>query len=104
MSTTTDKRKYHQPTPPADPQQEYMTVQETAFVLGASTSWLRRLLKAHPELCGRNGGPGRKIMTNREQRAEIHAVRSAGDPRQGRTIPRQRRRPAPARRPALAKA
>ncbi|MFH8336899.1 DNA-binding protein [Streptomyces sp. AM6-12] len=90
----TDKSQYHRPQPPADPNQEYMTLQETAFVLGMSTSWLRRLLRANPELCGRNGGPGRKIMTSREQRAAIHAVRSAGDPRKGRSMPRPRRRPA----------
>ncbi|MFE0800136.1 DNA-binding protein [Streptomyces sp. NPDC058812] len=100
---STDKRKYHQPTPPADPDQEYMTVQETAFVLKCGMKWLRELLRKNPQLCGRNGERGR-IVTDREQRAAIHAVRSAGDPRTGRTIPRPRRRPAPARRPALAKA
>lgn len=100
---STDKRQYHQPQPPADPDQEYMTVQETAFVLRVGLRWLRELLRTHPELCGRNGERGR-IVTDRAQRAAIHAVRSAGDPRTGRTIPRPRRRPAPARRPALAKA
>src|SRR5690606_39333185 len=80
MTVSTDKRKYHQPQPPADPNQEYMTVQETAYVLKASMSWLRQLLRENPHLCGRNGARGR-IVTDREQRAAIHAVRSAGDPR-----------------------
>jgi len=101
MTVSTDKRKYHQPQPPADPNQEYMTVQETAYVLKASMSWLRQLLRENPHLCGRNGARGR-IVTDREQRAAIHAVRSAGDPRAGRSLPRQRRRPVVARRPALA--
>jgi hypothetical protein len=97
-----DKSHYHQPRPPADPNQEYMDVQETAFVLKCGMKWLRELLRANPELCGRNGGPGKKIITDREQRAAIHAIRSAGDPRAGRSIPRQRRRPAARKSPALA--
>jgi hypothetical protein len=92
MTVSTDKAKYHQPQPPADPNQEYMTVQETAYVLQASTNWLRRLLRDNPHLCGRNGRRGR-IVTDREQRAAIHAIRSGADPRTGRTLPRQRRRP-----------
>ncbi|NUO42447.1 MAG: DNA-binding protein [Streptomyces sp.] len=92
--------RYGIPVPPQDPEQEYMTVQETAYVLHCSVSWLRRFLKQHSELCGRNGNRGR-IVTNREQRAGIHEARSAGDPRTGRTVPRQRRRTT-ARKPALA--
>ncbi|MEU5593075.1 DNA-binding protein [Streptomyces sp. NPDC020298] len=89
---STDKSQYHQPQPPANPDQEYMTVQETAFVLKCGMKWLRELLRANPQLCGRNGARGR-IVTDREQRAAIHAIRSGGDPRTGRTLPRQRRRP-----------
>ncbi|MFC7909008.1 DNA-binding protein [Streptomyces nigra] len=85
--------RYGVPVPPQDPDQEFMTVQETAYVLKCSVSWLRRLLRENPHLCARNGNRGR-ITTNREQRAGIHAARSAGDPRTGRPIPRQRRRPA----------
>src|SRR5207248_1781730 len=92
---------YGKPIPPADPDQEYMTVQETAFVMKVSVSHLRRFLRANPHLCGRNGERGR-ITTNPEQRAGIHAARSAGDPRTGRTVPRQRRRTA--RKPAPAAA
>ena len=90
---------YGKPVPPEDPDQEYMTVQETAFVLKVSVSHLRRFLRTNPDMCGRNGSRGR-ITTNREQRAAIHAARSAGDPRKGRTIPRQRRGRT-ARKPAL---
>jgi hypothetical protein len=95
-----DKSRYHQPQPPADPAQEYMTVQETAYVLRVGMKWLRELLRNNPQLCGRNGSRGR-IVTDREQRAAIHAIRSGGDPRKGRTIPRPRRRPTAARTPAL---
>lgn len=100
----TDKSRYHQPQPPADLNQEFMTVQETAFVLRCGMAWLRQLLRDNPKLCGRNGhGRGGKIVTDREQRAAIHAIRSAGDPRTGRTMPRQRRRPT-SRKPASAAA
>jgi hypothetical protein len=92
---------YGVPVPPADPDQEYMTVQETAFVMNCSVSWLRRFLKANPHLRGTNGNRGR-IVTDRAQRAGIHEARSAGDPRTGRTVPRQRRRTA--RKPASAAA
>ncbi|MFJ1954663.1 DNA-binding protein [Streptomyces microflavus] len=85
---------YGMPIAPENPAQEYMTVQETAYILKCSVSWLRRLLRKSDELCGRNGRGGR-IITNREQRAAIHVIRSAGDPRTGRPIARRRnpRRP-----------
>lgn len=97
----TDKSWYHRPQPPADPDQEYMTVQETAYVLRTSTNWLRRLLRGNPHLCGRNGKRG-TIVTNRAQREAIHAVRSAGDPRQGRSMPTSRRQPTARSRAAVA--
>lgn len=89
---------YGKPVPPQDPSQDVMTVQETAYVLRCSVSWLRRFLKDKAHLHGRNGERGR-ITTSREQRVAIHQARSAGDPRAGRAIPR--RRPA-LRKPALA--
>lgn len=93
---------YGKPVPPADPDQEYMTVQETAFVMKVSVSHLRRFLRDNPHLCGRNGNRGR-ITTSREQRARIHEARSAGDPRTGRSMPRRRRATTP-RKPAPAAA
>lgn len=98
----TKSQLYGTPRPPEDPDQEYMDAQETAYVLRCSLTWLRRLLKEQPDLCGRNGH-NRKIITNREQRAAIHAIRTAGDPRKGRTLPRQRRRTT-GRKPASAAA
>jgi hypothetical protein len=92
--------QYGVPLPPEDPNQEFMTVQETAYTLRCSVSWLRRFLAKRPDLHGRNGARGR-IITNREQRSAIHEARAVGDPRTGRTIPRQRRRTA-AKTPALA--
>jgi hypothetical protein len=89
---------YGVPTAPKDPAQEYMTVQETAYVLKCSVSWLRRFLRKHSALCGRNGRRGR-ITTNREQRADIHAARSAGDPRTGRSTRRRNPRRTTAKKP-----
>ncbi|MCZ4509910.1 DNA-binding protein [Streptomyces sp. ActVer] len=90
--------QYGVPLPPEDPTQDYMTVQETAYVLNCSVSWLRRFLKDNRHL---HSYSGRRIVTDRQDRAAIYETRRAGDPRQGRTIPRQRRQPA-ARKPALA--
>lgn len=91
---------YGKAIPPADPDQEFMTVQETAYHLRCSVSWLRRFLAKRPDLHGRNGSRGR-IITDREQRSAIHEARAAGDPRTGHAVPRQRRR-TPAKKPALA--
>jgi hypothetical protein len=81
---------YGIPIPPEDPDQEYMTVQETAYVMKCSVSWLRKFLKANRHL---HGYSGRRIVTDRQDRAAIYEAWRAGDPRRGRTIPRQRRRP-----------
>ncbi|WP_260462181.1 DNA-binding protein [Streptomyces sp. TRM72054] len=89
---------YGVPIPPQNPEQEYMTVQETAHVLNCSVTWLRRFLRDHREL---HSYSGRRIVTNRADRAAIYEARRAGDPRTGRSLPRQRRR-SPARKPALA--
>lgn len=79
---------YGVPIPPQDPEQEYMTVQETAYVMNCSVSWMRRFLREHRHL---HSYQGRRIVTSRADRTAIHEARRAGDPRQGRTIPRQRR-------------
>lgn len=81
---------YGVPIPPQDPQQEYMTVQETAHVLNCSVSWLRRFLRDNRDL---HGYSGRRIITNREDRAAIYEALRAGDPRKGRRLHHQRRRP-----------
>lgn len=91
--------QYGVPIPPEDPEQEYMTVQETAYVMKCSVSWLRRFLAAHRHL---HGYSGRRIVTDRQDRASIYEAWRAGDPRKGRTIPRQRRQSA--RTPARAAA
>ncbi|MFF8997081.1 DNA-binding protein [Streptomyces achromogenes] len=90
---------YGVPTPPNDSEQEYMTVQETAHVLNCSVSWLRRFLKAHRHL---HGYSGRRIITNRADRAAIYEALRAGDPRQGRSMPKSRRRPTARSRAAVA--
>lgn len=92
--------QYGIPVPPQDPEQEFMTVQETAYVLNCSVSWLRRFLRDNRHL---HAYSGRRIVTNREDRTAIYEAVRAGDPRRGRTVPRQRRRPA-VRKPATAAA
>lgn len=87
---------YGIPVPPQDPDQEFMTVQQTAYVLNCSVSWLRRFLKDNRHL---HSYMGRRIVTDRGDRAAIKEARRAGDPRVGRT--QHRRRPA-TRKPALA--
>ncbi|MFI7329283.1 helix-turn-helix domain-containing protein [Streptomyces rubiginosohelvolus] len=67
--------KYGRPIPPADPNQEYMTVQETAHVLKVSVSWLRRFLRDHPKLHSRLG---RRIVTDRADRAAIYGAKRLG--------------------------
>ncbi|MDP9953081.1 MULTISPECIES: helix-turn-helix domain-containing protein [Streptomyces] len=67
--------KYGRPIPPADPNQEYMTVQETAHVLSVSVSWLRRFLKEHPKMHSRLG---RRIVTDRADRAAIYGAKRLG--------------------------
>ncbi|TXJ78644.1 DNA-binding protein [Streptomyces lavendulae] len=76
-----------------------MTVQETAFVMKCSVSWLRRFLKANRHL---HGYSGRRIITDRADRAAIYDTLRAGDPRKGRSMPRPRRRPAARTRSAAA--
>ncbi|MFJ3024099.1 DNA-binding protein [Streptomyces tendae] len=87
MNSPSSNSDHHNPVPPTDLDQEYMTVQETAFTLRCSVSWLRRFLREHREL---HSYSGRRIITNREDRAAIYEVRRAGDPRKGRPIPQQR--------------
>ncbi|MFF1499696.1 DNA-binding protein [Streptomyces sp. NPDC058316] len=71
---------YGRPEAPADLNQEFMTVQETAFVLGCSVPTVRRRLQA----LGIKSTPGRRILTSKQDRLDIHNA--------SRTEPRQRRR------------
>ncbi|BBB01009.1 hypothetical protein RVR_8240 [Actinacidiphila reveromycinica] len=65
--------KYGRPKAPTDLNQEYMTVQETAYVLGCSVTWLRKFLRTHPKLQARSG---RRIITDRAARAAIYRAQS----------------------------
>lgn len=69
--------KYGRPIRPADINQEYMTVQETAFVLGCSVTWLRGFLRKHPKLHSRQG---RRIITDRAARASIYRLNTGSRP------------------------
>lgn len=69
--------KYHRPLPPDDPNQEYMTVQQTAFVLNCGVTWLREFLREHPKLRSKQG---RRIVTDRAARASIYRLRTGAQP------------------------
>lgn len=75
--------KYGRPVPPADPNQEFMTVQETAWVLNCSVTTARRRLK---EL-GIKSKPGNRIVTSKADRLDVHNA--------GRVEPQQARRGRP---------
>lgn len=60
--------RYGRPTPPADLNQEYMTVQETAYVLGCGVKTVRRRITT----LGIKSKPGRRVMTSKRDRQRIH--------------------------------
>lgn len=62
--------RYGRPTPPADVNQEFMTVQETAYVLGCSVDTIRARIK-DLRLASK---PGRRVITNKADRMRIHAA------------------------------
>lgn len=78
--------RYHCPIPPADPDQEYMTVQETAYVLKCGVKWLRGFLNENPKLRGKLS---RRIVTDRAARAAIYRA-CTGAPKPAHRAPRQR--------------
>ena len=59
--------RYHRPRPPADPNQEYMTAQETAYVLGCSVATVRKRLKA----LGIESKVGRAVVTSKRDRQRL---------------------------------
>ncbi|MET8377956.1 hypothetical protein [Streptomyces microflavus] len=71
---------YGRPEKPADVNQEFMTVQETAYVLGCSVPTVRRRLKA----LDIKAKPGRRIKTSKQDRLDIHNA--------SRETPQKRRR------------
>ena len=72
-----DKTIYHQPAKPPDPDAEYLTVQETAYVFRCSVNTIRRKLRA----LNRGHGPGRRILVSRDDRKALHASARRGKPR-----------------------
>lgn len=60
--------RYGRPKPPDDPNQEYMTVQQTAYVLKISVDTARRRIKA----LDIESKPGRSVVTSKRDRQRIH--------------------------------
>ncbi|MEU7149134.1 DNA-binding protein [Streptomyces sp. NPDC045456] len=82
--------KYARPAPPADLDAEYMTIQETAFVLRIGVTKTRELVKQ----TGLYSRMGRRIITSKADRAGLYEACHAGG--------RARRRTARRRTPAAA--
>lgn len=59
--------KYETPVAPADLNAEYMTVQETAYVLSCSVPTIRRRLKD----LGLTRKPGRRVVTTKADREAL---------------------------------
>lgn len=94
---TTKYQRYGLPVEPADPNAEYLTVQETAWVFKCSVPTIRRRCK---EL-GLGATIGARILLDRDERRAMfdHGRRSPAQ-----RIPAQRRRKSPAKRAAAPKA
>lgn len=72
---------YGRPEEPADVNQEFMTVQETAYVLDCSVATVRRRLKD----LGIKAKPGRRIKTSKQDRLALHnASRETPERKRGR--------------------
>ncbi|MFJ8023328.1 DNA-binding protein [Streptomyces sp. NPDC096311] len=80
---------YGIPTAPESPTQDVMSVQETAYVMKCSVSWLRRFLRDNRDL---HGYSGRRIVTDKADRAAIYEAMRAGTRRTGRRAAARRRR------------
>lgn len=94
----TNYEKYMLPVEPADPNAEYMTVQETAWLFKCHVSTIRKRVKELQV----GGRVGRRIMLDRAERDAIfEASRAAGAPRR---VPAQRRRKATPKRAVTPKA
>lgn len=70
--------EYGQPIPPADPNADVMTVQESAHVLKCSVSHLRRFLRDNPKLSSKSG---RRIVMNRAARQAYYRMNQRSAPR-----------------------
>lgn len=60
--------RYGRPKPPDDLNQEYMSVQETAYVLKIGVDTVRRRIKA----LDIKAKPGRAVVTSKRDRQRIH--------------------------------
>lgn len=65
-----DKTIYHQPSRPEDPDAEYLTVQETAWIMKCSVNTIRRRLRA----LKRGGAVGRRLLVSRADRQALYAA------------------------------
>lgn len=81
----TKYERYQVPVQPADPDAEYLTVQETAFVFRCSVDTIRRRCKQ----LGLGSTPGARILLDRDERRAIFDYSRRSPAPQ---VPAQRRR------------
>ncbi|OMI34474.1 hypothetical protein [Streptomyces sparsogenes] len=79
--------KYGKGEPPTDPNAEYMTIQETAYVLKCSVKTVTRLL----DELDLKSKPGNRIVTDSATRRALYEHRIEGPKRPRRTTRRPRK-------------
>ncbi|MDX3230534.1 DNA-binding protein [Streptomyces sp. ME19-01-6] len=84
--------EYGKPKPPTDPNAEYMTLQETAFVLKCNPKTVTRLL----DELGLKSKPGKRIVIDSATRRALYEHRIQGPKRIRRPARRARRAISPA--------
>lgn len=82
---TTHREKYHLPVRPEDPDGEYLTLQETAYVFRCSVKTIERRALS----LGLGSRIGLRKMLSREDRRAMYELRRDGTPVR---VPTQRRR------------
>lgn len=82
---TTRREKYHVPVRPEDPDAEYLTLQETAYVFRCSVKTIERRALG----LGLGSRIGLRKMLSREDRRAMYELRRDGTPVR---VPAQRRR------------
>lgn len=90
---TTHREKYHLPVKPEDPEAEYLTLQETAYIFRCSVKTIERRALS----MGLGSKIGARKVLSRADRAAMYELRRDGTPAR---VPAQRRRKPPVKRTA----
>ena len=92
MTASKRYEKYGKPIKPEDPDTEYLTIQETAYVMKCSVRWLRDgvNLRGFPHSI-----QGRRIVFNRADRAYIYELQRVAPTPIKRAARRKKTQPKP---------